>query len=90
MTKEYSLGDAILRRWLSEWPLRCPSLPVYLRPKGTAWGGISVGLLRTVTHAGPGSAIDCGTQRQPYFLKVRWTSYPVNSARVSIPLALQK
>ncbi|SBT08411.1 hypothetical protein PROAA_2730003 [Candidatus Propionivibrio aalborgensis] len=35
------------------------------------WGG-----LRILTHAGPNSAIDYCTRRQPYSPKARWISYP--------------
>ena len=51
-------------------------LPVYWRPKGSAWGAIRRAFLQIATHAGPNSAIDCGARHQPYFLKSLWIAYP--------------
>ncbi|MBK7768566.1 MAG: YihY/virulence factor BrkB family protein [Sulfuritalea sp.] len=53
-------GDSCL--WPGEWPPAATR-----RATGSGWGANRETYLQIVTYAGPTSAIDCGTRRQPYF-----------------------
>ena len=75
-SRRSSCDDSCLR--LGAWP------PVAThRASGTVWGAIRMGFLQhgfsaNRTPAGPKSAIDGCTRRQPYFPKARWISFPLS------------